>query len=83
MSLTGGCALCRLTSMITQLAKRPDVMQRLQQEQQELMRKHGSDITGRASPPLHRAADRLMLHADTASVELVHVPAGATLLLCA
>ena len=83
MSLKGSCALCRLTSMITQLAKRPDVMQRLQQEQQELMRKHGSDITGRASPPMHRAADRLMLHAGTASVELVRVTAGATPLLSA
>ena len=36
--------------MITQLAKRPDVLQRLQQEQQELMQKHGSDITGAQLP---------------------------------
>ena len=39
--------LCRLTVMMTELAKRPDVMKQLRQEQQEVMQIHGSDITGK------------------------------------
>ena len=39
--------------MMTELARRPDIIKQLRQEQQEVMQTYGSDITGRLPmPPL-------------------------------
>ena len=47
--------LCRLTSMITQLIRHPTVLQRLKQEQQQVLAKHGSEISSELHPHAARA----------------------------